>query len=130
MKISFNDLKGKVCVLTGGTGVIGTSMAQCLAESGIKVAILGRNLAKATELAERISKQTGTTVIGVEGDVMVKESLIEAKKKVNATLGKIDILINGAGGNAPTATTQVEQMEKSHLNELEKTFYGLSMDGF
>jgi NAD(P)-dependent dehydrogenase (short-subunit alcohol dehydrogenase family) len=130
MKLSFDDLKGKVCVFTGGTGVLGSSMAECLAECGVKLAILGRNLEKANELAEKISKKTGAVVIGVEGDVLVKESLVKAKSKINSTLGKIDILVNGAGGNAPTATTKVEQMEKSHLNELELTFYGLSMDGF
>ncbi|MCK9300671.1 MAG: SDR family oxidoreductase, partial [Bacteroidales bacterium] len=44
--------------------------------------------------------------------------------------GKIDILINGAGGNSPKATTAVEQMQKEDLNDLSKTFYGLGMDGF
>jgi NAD(P)-dependent dehydrogenase (short-subunit alcohol dehydrogenase family) len=130
MKVSFDDLKGRVCVITGGTGVLGSSMVLSLAQNGIKVALIGRDLDKATSLAEKISKETGTVVIGVKGDVLDKESLIEAKKKINSTLGKIDILINGAGGNAPAATTKVEQMDKSSINELEKTFYGLSIDAF
>ena len=58
------------------------------------------------------------------------ESLEEAKAKINNELGKIDFLINGAGGNSPKATTQVENIEKENLNELEKTFYGLQMEGF
>ncbi len=127
---SFNSLKNKVCVITGGAGVIGTSMVECLAQVGIKVAILDRNLEVATELATRITRETGTKTIGVEGNVLDKDSLIAAKKLINDQLGKIDILINAAGGNAPTATTQVEQMDKSNMSELEKTFYGLEMDGF
>ncbi len=127
---SFNSLKDKVCVITGGAGVIGASMVECLARVGVKVAILDRNLEVATELANRISKETGTTIIGVEGNVLERESLILAKKVVNEKLGKIDILINGAGGNAPTATTQVEQIDETNMNELEKSFYGLELDGF
>lgn len=127
---SFNSLKDKVCVITGGAGVIGASMVECLARVGVKVAILDRNLEVATELANRISKETGTTIIGVEGNVLERESLIQAKKVVNEKLGKIDILINGAGGNAPTATTQVEQIDETNMNELEKSFYGLELDGF
>lgn len=129
-KYSFDDLKGKVCLITGGTGVLGSSMVECLAMQGIKLAILGRNIKAAEELAQKVSAQSGTKVIAVQGDVLNRESLIEAKKQVNATLGKIDILINGAGGNAPAATTQVEQIPSSGLNELEKTFYGLNPDAF
>ncbi|NJK96226.1 MAG: SDR family oxidoreductase [Bacteroidetes bacterium] len=127
---SFNDLKDKVCLFTGGTGVLGTSMAECLAAQGVKLALLGRNIKAANDLAERISKETGAHVIGVEGDVLNKESLIEARKKVNEVFGKIDILVNGAGGNAPAATTQVEQIAAPGLQDLEKTFYGLQPEAF
>lgn len=129
-KYSFESLRNQVCVITGGTGVIGTAMVECLASVGIKVAVLGRNIDTANELAARVSKETGTKVIGVQGDVLDKESLIKAKSLVNAELGKIDILINCAGGNSPQATTKVEQMDKSTLSELEKTFYGLEIEGF
>jgi NAD(P)-dependent dehydrogenase (short-subunit alcohol dehydrogenase family) len=129
-KYSFEDLKGKVCLMTGGTGVLGASMVECLAMHGVKVAILGRNIKTAGELAEQVTKLSGTKAIAVEGDVLNKESLVEAKKIVNSELGRIDILINGAGGNAPAATTQVEQIAGPGLNELEKTFYGLNPDAF
>jgi NAD(P)-dependent dehydrogenase (short-subunit alcohol dehydrogenase family) len=127
---SFNSLKNQVCVITGGAGVIGASMVECLARVGLKVAIVDRNLEVATELANRISKEIGAVVIGVEGNVLERESLVQAKKIINEKLGKIDILINGAGGNAPTATTQVEQIDETNMNELEKSFYGLELDGF
>lgn len=130
MGISFEDLNNRVCLFTGGTGILGASMVECLAQKGVKLAILGRNKTAADELAYRVNKLTGVKTIGVEGDVLNKESLLEAKKKVNAELGKIDILINGAGGNAPAATTSVEQISATGLNDLEKTFYGLQPDAF
>lgn len=129
-KYSFNDLEGRVCLFTGGTGVLGGSMAECLARQGVKLAILGRNIKTANEQAARINELTGTKVIGVEGDVLDKESLVEAKKKVNSELGKIEILVNGAGGNAPAATTQVEQIAAPGLSDLEKTFFGLQPEAF
>lgn len=127
---SFDDLKGKVCLITGGTGVLGASMVECLAMHGVKLAILGRNIKAAEELVAKVSQTYGATAIAVAGDVLNKESLIEAKKQVNEKLGKIDILVNGAGGNAPAATTQVEQISAPGLNDLEKTFYGLNPDAF
>jgi NAD(P)-dependent dehydrogenase (short-subunit alcohol dehydrogenase family) len=130
MKYSFDDLKGKVCVLTGGAGVIGASMARALASVGIKTAIVDLNQEAAEKMAAEIQKEFNVTTIGVGASVLDKQSLEAAKKIINEKLGKINILINGAGGNSPAATSQVEQMEKSHINELEKTFYGLSLDAF
>ncbi len=130
MKISFDDLKGKVCVLTGGAGVIGASIAKALASAGVKTAILDLNKEAAEKMAAEIEKEFNVTTIGVVANVLDKDSLIAAKEVINSKLGKIDILINGAGGNSPAATTQLEQMEKNSVGELEKTFYGLGMEGF
>jgi len=130
MKLSFDDLKGKVCVLTGGAGVIGASMAKALASVGIKTAIVDLNKEAAEKLAAEIEKEYKVKTIGVAASVLDKESLIAAKAEINEKLGKIYILINGAGGNSPSATTQVEEMNKNSINELEKTFYGLGMEGF
>ena len=130
MKLSFDDLNGKICVLTGGAGVIGASMAKGLASVGIKTAIVDLNKEAAEKLAADIEKEFKVKTIGVAANVLDKESLAAAKVEINSKLGKINILINGAGGNSPTATTQVEEMDKSSINELEKTFYGLGMDGF
>jgi NAD(P)-dependent dehydrogenase (short-subunit alcohol dehydrogenase family) len=130
VKISFDDLKGKVCVLTGGAGVIGASIAKGLASVGIKTAIVDLNKEAAEKLAAEIEKEFKVTTIGVVASVLDKASLVTAKEEINQKLGKIDILINGAGGNSPAATTQLEQMEKNNVGELEKTFYGLGMEGF
>ena len=128
--ISFNDLKDKVCVITGGAGVIGSAMVRAMASVGVKIAIVDINPERSGQMAAEISEEFGIDVIGVEGNVLDKESLIEAKKIINKKLGDIDLLINGAGGNHPTATTKVEQMDDDSINHLEDTFYGLEMDGF
>lgn len=128
--ISFSDLSGKVCVITGGAGVIGSAMVKAMASVGVKIAIADINKDIAEKVAAEISKEFNSEVIGVEANVLDKESLINAKKIINEKLGDIDLLINGAGGNHPTATTKVEQMDEASLDHLEDTFYGLEMDGF
>ena len=130
MIANFDDLKGKVCVMTGGAGVIGATLARGLAAAGVKTAIVDINEEAATKLAAEIEKEYGIKTIGVMANVLEKESLEAAKAKINAELGKIELLINGAGGNSPKATTVVEQMTEDDKNDLDKTFYGLSMDGF
>ncbi len=129
-QISFNDLQNKVCVITGGAGVIGSAMVKALASVGVKIAIADINKEVADKVAALISKEFNAKVIGVEANVLDKESLIKAKQIINNELGDIDLLINGAGGNHPSATTKVEQMDENSLNSLEDTFYGLEMDGF
>jgi NAD(P)-dependent dehydrogenase (short-subunit alcohol dehydrogenase family) len=129
-KISFDDLKGKVCVITGGAGVIGISIVKALASVGTKVAIVDLNEDLAKKVALEISEEFDAVVIGVKGNVLDKASLVAAKSVINNKLGLIDLLINGAGGNSPQATTQVEQIEEKDLDNLEKTFYGLEMEGF
>ncbi len=128
--ISFNDLKGKVCVITGGAGVIGAAMVKAMASVGVKIAIVDINPERSEQMAAEISAEFGCEVIGVLGNVLDKESLIKAKQIINEKLGDIDLLINGAGGNHPTATTKVEQMDENSLDHLEDTFYGLELDGF
>lgn len=128
--ISFNDLNGKVCVITGGAGVIGTALVKGMASVGVKIAIADINKTVADNVAAEISAEFNAQVIGVEANVLDKESLEKAKAEVNEKLGPIDILINGAGGNHPTATTKVEQMDDNSIEHLEDTFYGLAMDGF
>lgn len=128
--LSFKDLKGKVCVITGGAGVLGTAMVKAIASVGVKIAIADINKEVADKVAAEISAETGATVIGIEANVLDKASLETAKAEINKKLGDIDILINGAGGNSPQATTKVEQLLDENLDHLEDTFYGLEMEGF
>jgi len=129
-KISFDDLKGKVCVITGGAGVIGVSIIRALASVGTKVAIVDINEELAQKVAAELAAEFKAQIIGVKANVLDKASLESAKLVINEKLGSIDLLINGAGGNSPQATTQVEQIEEVDLSNLDKTFYGLQMEGF
>src|SRR5690554_399334 len=128
--MSFEDLKGKVCVITGGAGVLGSAMVKAMASVGVKIAIADINKEVADKVAEEIAAETGTQVIGVAANVLDKASLEQAKAEINQTLGEIDILVNGAGGNSPQATTKVEQMQENDIENLADTFYGLQMEGF
>lgn len=128
--MSFDDLKGKVCVITGGAGVLGSAMVKAMASVGIKIAIADINKEVADKVAGEIAAETGTQVIGVAANVLDKESLEQAKAIINEQLGEIDILVNGAGGNSPQATTKVEQMQEKDIDNLADTFYGLQMEGF
>ena len=129
-QFSFDNLNGKVCVITGGGGVIGNAIAKCLSAVGVKIAVIDLLKDAADKTAKTLFDETGTQAIGVQASVLDKESLLKAKKEINSSFGKIDILINCAGGNSPLATTQYEFIEKDNLNELEKTFFGLDVEGF
>jgi NAD(P)-dependent dehydrogenase (short-subunit alcohol dehydrogenase family) len=128
--ISFDDLKGKVCVITGGAGVLGNAMVKALASVDMKIAIADINKEVADAVAAEIAAESNATVIGIEANVLDKASLEKAKAEINEKLGEIDVLINGAGGNSPQATTKVEQMTEENMDKLEDTFYGLEMEGF
>jgi len=127
---SFSDLNGKVCVITGGGGVIGTAIAEALASAGVKIAILDIREEVASALAAKLSAQFNTKCAGLECNVLDKDSLIKTSAKVEEILGPVDILINGAGGNSPEATTKHEEVNASNMDSLDQTFFGLKMEGF
>ncbi len=129
-KLTFQDLENKVCVITGGGGVIGTSIAKGLAASGIKTAILDLNYESAEQIANEITDQYNIPSIGVKANVLDKASLQEAYEYVTKEFGQVDLLINGAGGNSPKATTKIEELTKDNINDIENSFYGLEMEGF
>ncbi|HPY67904.1 MAG TPA: SDR family oxidoreductase [Bacteroidales bacterium] len=122
------NLKGKVAVVTGGAGIICSEMARSMTDQGIKTAIIDLNKDAAVKTAETIEKETGKECIGLSADVLDKKSLEEAKNEINRIFGPVDILINGAGGNSPAATTKVEKMDGSE--DPADTFFGLQIEGF
>ena len=124
------NLKDKVAVITGGAGVICSTMAKALAAQGVKTVILDLNKDAAVAVANEIEKTYKVPSIGVSASVLDKASLEAAKKEINAKLGPIDILVNGAGGNSPAATTKVEKMQGTENENLEETFFGLQIEGF
>lgn len=102
------SLKGKVIVVTGATGVLGLSFIQAIANAGGIVGVLGRNEKVANERVDEIVKKGGQA-IALIADVMNEQQLIAAKDSVIARYGKIDGLVNGAGGNVPEAIVQPDQ---------------------
>lgn len=130
MKIPFEiDLKDKVAVVTGAGGVLCSMFAQALAKCGAKVALLDLNFDAAKAVADQISKDGGKA-FPVKVNVLEKESLEEAREIVNKELGTCDVLINGAGGNNPRATTTKEYYEKGDLDQEDLvTFFNLDPKG-
>ena len=130
MKLPFNiDLKDKVCVVTGGTGVLCGAMADALAECGAKVAVLALGQEAWDNKAKEINAKGGQA-IGVEANVLDKESLKKAHEIILKEFGPVDILINGAGGNHPKGTTTKEYLEAEDLeNEELITFFDLDPKG-
>jgi len=130
MKYTSEDLAGKVAVITGGGGVLCSTMGQALAANGVKVAILDLKLESAEGVATVIRAQGGEA-LGVAANVLDKESLLSAHQQVLQTLGKCDILINGAGGNHPKGTTSKNFLFPEDLAEEQnlKTFFDLDPEG-
>ncbi|MEN0002991.1 MAG: SDR family oxidoreductase [Bacteroidota bacterium] len=96
------DLTGKVAVVTGGSGILCGAMAKGMAQRGAKIGVNGRTPAKVEAMVAAI-KAEGGEVIPLVADVLDAEALQAARDKVLDTWGKIDILVNGAGGNIPGA---------------------------
>jgi NAD(P)-dependent dehydrogenase (short-subunit alcohol dehydrogenase family) len=124
------NLKDKVAVITGGAGIICSTMAKSLAAQGVKTVILDLNKEASVEVANEIEKEYGTPSIGISASVLDKSSLEAARKEINDKFGPVDILVNGAGGNSPAATTRVEKMEGTEDENPEDTFFGLQIEGF
>jgi len=100
---SLFSLQGKVAIVTGGTGVLGGAMAHGLAAAGAKVVILGRRGGKADEVVAAI-QANGGEAMPTAADVLDRAQLESARDAVLQQWGRIDILINAAGGNSPDAT--------------------------
>ena len=121
------DLKDKVAVVTGAGGVICSVMAEALAMSGAKVALLDLNEEVAKKSADAIVAN-GYVAKGYKCNVLEKASIEAARDAIAADFGTCDILVNGAGGNNPKATTDDEFFLPENLGEM-KTFFDLDPDG-
>ncbi|WP_298503416.1 SDR family oxidoreductase [uncultured Maribacter sp.] len=121
----------KVIVLTGAGGVLCGTLAKELGKKGHKIAVLDLNKYAADKIANEINADGGIA-IGIEANVLERDSLDEAKKEVNNKLGGCDILINGAGGNHPLGTTSNTHLTSGDLENTEegfKTFFDLDPSG-
>ncbi|MCL2629986.1 MAG: SDR family oxidoreductase [Firmicutes bacterium] len=115
--------KERVIVITGAGGVLCGEIARFFAMNGDKVALIDKNGDSVCRLASELN-QKGFTAKGYEADVLNKASLESARDKITADLGACTVLINGAGGNNPMATTDSEMYERE-----AKSFFELTKDG-
>jgi NAD(P)-dependent dehydrogenase (short-subunit alcohol dehydrogenase family) len=108
MSVEMFSLKDKVVVVTGGTGILGTAFCNAISNAGGTAIIIGRTQSKCDEAANAIT-QKGGKALGVAANVLIEKELEQAKKKIVATYGKIDGLVNAAGGNVASAVVQPQQ---------------------
>jgi NAD(P)-dependent dehydrogenase (short-subunit alcohol dehydrogenase family) len=112
------SVKDKVILLTGGCGILGSSMAKHLAEEGARIVILDRNVEGGNQLVDGI-RNSGGTALFLQTDVLDKDILIQNRQDILEAYGRIDVLINLAGGNMAGATIPPD-----------KTFFELDIDAF
>jgi NAD(P)-dependent dehydrogenase (short-subunit alcohol dehydrogenase family) len=128
MKLPFQiNLNGKTAVVTGAGGVLCSSFAEALAECGANVAVLDLRLEAAEAVASKI-RANGGKANAYACNVLDKASLEKACAMILKKWGRVDVLINGAGGNHPKGTCPAEQMMKD--TPIDDTFFGLDMEGF
>ena len=127
MSYSFN-LQDKVAVITGAAGVLCSGFAKVIVESGAKVALLDINKESVEKTADELNKDYPNCAKAYAVNVLEKIQLEKCKDQILSDFGKIDILINGAGGNSPKATTSQETYEKCE-NKQVKTFFDLEESG-
>lgn len=122
------DLSGKVAVVTGAGGVLCSAFAKVLARAGAKVALLDLNQAAAEKYAEEIRAEGGIAK-AYACNVLDKDVCYAVADQVCAELGPCDVLINGAGGNNPRATTDKEYFEPGDIEADTKSFFDLDKSG-
>ena len=122
------DLNGKVAVVTGAGGVLCSYFAKVLARAGAKVALLDLNEEAAKTYADEIVAEGGVAK-AYACNVLDKAVCMDVAKQVEADLGPCDVLVNGAGGNNPRATTDKEYFEPGDIDADTKSFFDLDADG-
>ncbi|MDY4518254.1 MAG: SDR family oxidoreductase [Candidatus Spyradocola sp.] len=122
------DLTGKVAVVTGAGGVLCSAFSRVLARAGAKVALLDINEPAAAEVAAEINAEGGTAR-AYKCNVLDKADCLAVADAVKGDFGPCDILINGAGGNNPRATTDHEYYLPGDIDADTKSFFDLDADG-
>ncbi len=122
------DLTGKVAVVTGAGGVLCSRMAMVLARAGAKVALINRSEEAISQYAAEINAEGGVAR-AYKANVLDRQALEEVAAQILADLGPCDILVNGAGGNNPKATTDKEYYEPGDIDAETKSFFDLEEAG-
>lgn len=129
MKLPFDiDLNGKIAVVTGAGGVLCSLFARAVAQSGAKVALLDLNLEAAQKYADEMNAD-GLTAKAYKTNVLDSEEMEKVHQQILADFGACDILINGAGGNSPKATTTNEYYFDGDKDKDIVTFFNLDPKG-
>lgn len=122
------DLTGKVAVVTGAGGVLCSALAKTLARAGAKVALLNRSMEATQKYADEIVAEGGIAK-AYQCNVLEKDTCLAVAEQVLKDFGPCDILVNGAGGNNPKATTEKEYFENGDIDAETKSFFDLEEEG-
>lgn len=122
------DLTGKVAVVTGAGGALCSRMAFALARAGAKVALINRSMTTTQQYADQINAKGGIAR-AYQANVLDRAGMEAVAAQILAELGPCDILINGAGGNNPRATTDKEYYDVGDLDADTKSFFDLDDEG-
>ncbi len=126
----FSDLRGKVAAITGGSGIIGKTLARGLCNAGVNVIILDYKAERGAMTAKEITAgQESGLATSFDANVIDRDSLLRARDRIREKFGSLDILINCAGGNKATATTAKEYIAGGE-KDLQGTFFDLDIEGF
>ncbi len=128
---SLFDIKGKIAVVIGGGGHLCSELSRGLAKAGCSVAIADIRLKKAQAIEDELKKEGFTDIISLEVDVANKQDHINALEKVLSTFGQVDVLVNGAGINAPTPffDINVEEWDAIMDSQIKGTLLGCQVFG-
>ncbi len=122
------EVRGRTAVVTGGSGHLGRAMASALAQAGAQVAILGRHAEAAQTVAQSIQAQGGSA-LGIACDVLSRADLEQSREQITSALGPVDIVVNAAGGNSPSASTSDKQSFFDLDTEAVNRVFGLNFTG-
>jgi NAD(P)-dependent dehydrogenase (short-subunit alcohol dehydrogenase family) len=126
----FSDLRGKVAAITGGSGIIGKTLARGLCAAGVNVIILDYKAERGAMTAKEITAgQEPGSATSFDANVIDRDSLLRARDRIREKFGTLDILINCAGGNKTTATAAKEFIAGG-VKDLRGTFFDLDIEGF
>jgi NAD(P)-dependent dehydrogenase (short-subunit alcohol dehydrogenase family) len=122
------DVRGRIVVITGGSGHLGRVMASALAQAGAQVAILGRHVETAQTVAQAIQAEGGTAQ-GIACDVLSRADLERSREQITSAFGPVDIVVNAAGGNSPSASTSDQQSFFDLDTQAVRSVFGLNFSG-
>lgn len=122
------NLTGKVAVVTGGAGILGSQCVEALADSGASVAVVDINSEAAKDLAAHITEQFGVKTVGIQCDLSDEDSIREMAKKVQVDLGQIDILHNNAASKGSNIDNMFEPLETFSMNTWREVM-DVNLDG-